>query len=172
MVVHSPIVNISCCMIQLSAGITLEWGTPYRRLLDEAAGLICAHWDEVGSFRPTFTLNPHHERYDATERAGLLHILTARDCGTIIGYFFMITAPSARDRTKLVAHDEVIYVKPAYRRYLIGPKMKAEAVEKARALGVSVVLFREKARRMNGQKSHLEDMGFALHELVYAKVLT
>lgn len=159
-------------MIQLSAGITLSWGTSYRRFLDEAAEMICAHWDEVGSFRPTLSLNPNHDYYYNAERARILHILAARDCGSMIGYFFLIVTKSARDQTKIIARDDVIYVKPSYRRYLIGPKMKAAGVDRARELGASVVQFREKARRMNGQRSHLEDMGFELHELVYAKVLT
>lgn len=152
-----------------SPDITLEWDNKYDRFLDEAADLIVAHWGEVGSFRPHLELRPHHEAYRKAEAGGNLHILTARYCGILVGYFFIVLSRHIRDSTKLMVTDDVIYVRPGYRRYGIGSMLIREGLRKAQELGATIVMFREKARRKGG--GYLRRFGMEPHEIVYAKVL-
>jgi GNAT superfamily N-acetyltransferase len=149
---------------------TLVWGMSYDNFLDEAAEMICDHWDEGEPFNHILNLNPNHDMWRLAEKMGRLHILTARDAGKLIGYFRLVLAPHTQDVTKIMAWDNVFYVLPEYRRYGIGPMMMKEGLRKAVELGASIAFFREQYRG-DGRGGYLKRLGFEPHEIVYAKVL-
>lgn len=149
--------------------VNLAWGTRYDAFIEEAWPLVRAHWAEVGSHRDILRLDVDHDKYRALERAGHLHILLARTERTIAGYMFLLVSRHPRDRGAIAATDDVIYVKPEFRRLGIGWKMLAEAERFAGECGAHVVFFHAKARRRNVR--YLERAGFAAHEIVFAKVI-
>ncbi len=149
--------------------ITLEWGMKYDDWLQQAWGLARAHWFDGNAFSDVLQLNPDHERYRAMEKAGMLHILTARVDGTLAGYLSVLIAPHRLDRNALIASDDVFYVSPKFRRLHIGRKMLTEAIRFLEGRGVTALLFREHAGR--AEPGYLARYGFRPIEMVYAKLL-
>lgn len=147
----------------------LTWGIKYDDFLAEAWPLIRAHWAEVGSNRDILKLDPDHDRYRRLESAGALHIQTARGASGLIGYMFLLIAPHPRDKGAIAATDDVIYVRPEFRRLGVGWQMIGEAERFAGECGAHIVMFHAKARRRNS--AYLERRGFKAHEIVYSKVL-
>lgn len=151
------------------SAVDLAWGTAYDRFIEEAWPLIRTHWEEVGSNRDILRLNPDHDRYRSLERAGVLHILLARTGGAIAGYMFLLVSRHPRDMAAMVATDDVIYVRPEYRRLGVGRLLIDEAIRFAGELRVHIVMFHAKARRRNS--NYLARWGFRPHEIVYSKVI-
>lgn len=149
--------------------IDLSWGTRYDDFIEAAWPLIRAHWAEVGSNRDILRLDPDHEKYRNLERAGMLHILCARTERGIVAYMFLIISKHPRDKGAVAATDDIIYVRPEYRRLGTGRLMIAEAERFAVECGVHLLALHSKARRRNSR--YLERWGFKAHEIVYTKVL-
>ena len=144
---------------------SLELG--YDNFWAEGKELIEAHWNEVGTHRDILTLNPQHEVYRILENQNQLEILTARHEGKMVGYFFLLFTNHPRDVTKILAHDDIIYIKPEFRKEWAGYKFLQFALERAIARGATIAAFTEKADR-NG---YLKRLGFSPKETIYTKVL-
>ncbi len=149
--------------------ITFHWGMPYAEFFAEAIKLIKPHWLEVGSHRHVLSLNPDHARYMALEKAGMLHILTVRDSGKLVGYFFLTVMRHPRDQTWTLGNDELVYISPEYRESGVGLDMYREALKRLDDLQTNMAFFREKARRKGG--GFLRWFGFEPVETVSAKIL-
>lgn len=148
--------------------IALKWDTTYDDFLAEARPLIENHWAEVGSHRDVLVLDPDHQLYRNLERAGRLHILTARVDGMLAGYLFVLIAPHPRDRSAVIGRDDIFYVVPEYRRLRLGPAMIEEALRYLDGRA-HIVMFTAKLRRHH--TDYLARFGFHPQEQTWAKVL-
>lgn len=149
--------------------IDYAWGFPYELFWLEARPLVEAHWNEAGTFRHALSLRPDHERYLALERAKVLHILTARRDGAIVGYFLLHVTKHPRDVTAKIGMDDAMFALPSVRRFLVGHKMRTMAMERCKELGADVIYFRHKADRQGD--AWLKANGFEPIELVFGKAL-
>lgn len=149
--------------------ITFCWGENYDAFRKEAQPLFERHWREVGSHRDTLHLNPNHDRYVFMQKSGILHLLTVRDRGVLVGYFGVCIIEHPRDRDALLGVDDFIYSIPEYRRYMVGWKMLKEGIRHLDEAGCHLIAFREKTRRKNG--GYLKRLGFHPMELVSTLVL-
>ena len=82
----------------------------------EAMPLIEAHWQEIALHQDTIQLNPNWPQYFRLEEEGKLHVYTAREDDKLVGYFVMIVVPHLHYSDHSFAHNDVIYVDPAYRK--------------------------------------------------------
>lgn len=178
--------------------ITYAWERGYDAFWEEAHPLITAHWNEVGTHRDILTLNPRHDVYRKLESVNGLHILVARSDrtsdlllsdhssisadrnsdGPIIGYLFIIATSHPRDISARLVQDDIIYVRPEYRRFLVGFALLRRALLKARELDAKIVVFHTKARRhlkKDGEyyirNNYLRRLGFVPTEIAHHLVL-
>ncbi|MDE2097086.1 MAG: GNAT family N-acetyltransferase [Patescibacteria group bacterium] len=151
--------------------ITLHVGMPYLDFIREALPMTERHWNEVGSHRDVLKFRPDHMKYIAASNAGQLVIITARDGGKLVGYLFLVVMEHLRDRERRVMGEDIFYVDPAYRRRLIGPKMRKMADDVAKRAGVTVSRRTIKARRYitRGIPATLPG-GYEISEIIYDKV--
>jgi hypothetical protein len=149
--------------------VDLAWGARYAEFWWEAEPLAREHWKEVGTHNDILDFDPDHERYVALENIGMLHILTARDEGVLVGYFFVGILRHPHDRKCLIGTDMLVYCRPQYRRELLGPLMYDAAEKKLEELGAHIVMFRKKAH-WNGD-GFLTRRGYGPQETIYDKVL-
>lgn len=147
--------------------LTFDWDMTYDGWLKEARDLIKAHWLEAGSFQDFMSLNLNDDAFRALQASGALHILTVRDEGEIIGYFFVMLSHHPLDKAHVIGSDVFIYTAPRYRRWGIGPQMIRLGEDRLRRLGAVVVFFREKT----GREGYLERFGYKPHEVVKYKVM-
>jgi len=114
-------------------------------------------------------LNPQLETYLACDKNGCLYIFTARNKGILVGYQVFIVSEQLHSRDQIQAVQDVLYLKPEYRKGLTGYKFMKWCINELKNEGVDVVHQVISARNDFGKI--LERMGFQLEDLTYAKLL-
>lgn len=93
------------------------------KVITEVSYLLHLDWQEVGRLKDQYPLEPNWELYQILEDSGNLRIFTARDSGTLVGYFTVISSPSLHSKGKMVASNDVIFLHPNYRKGFVGIKL-------------------------------------------------
>ena len=91
-----------------------------RVIFDEGADLLSAHNDETPEHTKEIKADPNIEQYIALEDAGVLFVLTVRDCGTLIGYSVFVMSPSLHHKTLTYAVNDVLFLAEPYRKTGVG----------------------------------------------------
>lgn len=143
---------------------------PLEQCWDELQPLWHLHWLEFGIHHDKIPLAPDREKYSSAEKAGLFHMMTARDQGELIGYEMCFVDKSLHYSTIKEGMPDIHFVHPKYkqRAFIVGQLIDA-ADEMQKGLGAYRVYLTEKAHR-NAQPL-LERKGYELVERIYAKLL-
>jgi GNAT superfamily N-acetyltransferase len=137
----------------------------------EARPLWRAHWTEIANHQDVIPLVPDDAAYTALDQAGLLHVVTARDGGPIVGYVVGILKPHLHYATTPHFHMDVLWLHPQWRKGLAGYRL-LQAVERTvqqRVGGLVKILL--------GTKTHYDlgalytRLGYTEIERTFAKVL-
>lgn len=129
--------------------------------------LISDHYSEVESFADKIPLSVDWDKYYQLEDLGMLHIVTARESGELVGYFMAIIAPNLHASQDLVAMNHTLYLKPDLRRSGLGEQMIRFAESCYKELGVSVVTIHMKEKYPFD--SLCKKLGYELTERTYMK---
>lgn len=149
-----------------------EWTSRYDGFYNLIREMARAQWEEVGSHREILQLNPDHEHYRALQRAGLLHMLIARDDRKPVGYMIFHKLPRhPRDIDASVGSDDTMYVLPAYRQQRVGVKLIKRAIEIITADGANIMFLRQRVWQRKHSDALMRYLGFAPHEVVWAKIV-
>lgn len=138
-------------------------------LRDEMLPLLDRHWREIALNHADVPLDIDHERYDALDEGGALHIVTVRRDGVLIGYHVAIISPHLHYASTLHGITDVFYVAPECREGFTGIRLFQRVEKEMRALGVK--------KLFTGTKVHLdlsrlfERLGYHRVEYLYAKIL-
>ena len=99
--------------------------------------LSTRHWEEIAKDRDRIKLSIDTEKYQQMDDAGILHILTARENGVLVGYHLSIIMvhPHYKDFGKMAMTD-VYYLAPEYRNAKLGIQMLDEVENSLREIGV------------------------------------
>lgn len=81
---------------------------------NELMVLANAHWAGTQSYRRHEPFNPSYDRYLACNQAGYFYLFTARDQGTLAGYFGVYVTPSMHSQL-LMATEDTFFLHPDYR---------------------------------------------------------
>lgn len=93
--------------------IQKEW---FLNTMKELAPLFDDEWQEVSAGKETKQeLNPAWEKFMQIESSGMLHLLTARVDGKLIGYLMTIIHPHLHFADVIYGFVDGFYVKPEYR---------------------------------------------------------
>lgn len=112
--------------------------------LEETKPIFKKHYEEIAMYRDRIPLSPDYDKYYSLEEAGILHIITVRDCGKLIGYFWSIISPHLHYSTTISAVNDILYIDKKYRDKGIGQKMFEFAEEKLKELGVQTLAIHMK----------------------------
>lgn len=141
----------------------------WRDLRPEMLPLLDRHWREIALNHADVPLDIDHERYDALDEAGALHIVTVRRDGDLIGYHVAIVSTHLHYASTLHGITDVFYVAPEYRQGFIGIRLFQCVEKELKALGVK--------KLYTGTKVHLdlsklfERLGYRRVEFLYAKII-
>lgn len=127
----------------MSKGITYQV-EPLVDFLDELAPLLAAHYEEVAMYKEHVKLDPDYDKYLALDKAGVLHCVTVRDAGKIIGYFLSFIHPHIHYQESVYAVNDILYLDPEYRGTDVAVKMFMFAEEQLKAEGVDVMVLHMK----------------------------
>lgn len=137
----------------------------YSAVIDEMCLLYPAHWAEVGEDE----LDMDYDKYEELEKGGILHVVTARDCTTLVGYHMLFVITGMHCRNRLIGITDILYLKPRYRLGFNGIRLLRFTCESLKQIGVHRVFTTATRRNFYGKV--LEWLGFCELEVVYTKVL-
>lgn len=143
----------------------------------ELKALAQRQFDEVGVEREAVPLDPDWDRYFEYERAGILHIWTARANGVLVGYVVCLVAPGIHHVSTLHAYADLFYLAPEWRNGTRGWRFLKSVEAPLKAMGVKVLRFntndtyRPDAHGRSLVSAMLVRGGFTRVETVHQKVL-
>ena len=134
---------------------------------DEAEALARAHWEETEASmygERVYSLN--RKQYRAMESANMLHIMTARSDGRMVGYASFFLTYNAH-MLGVVASLDGLFVDREFRGHC-GLKLLRFAMEQVKACGAKAIQFSSPASRDCG--ALYRRLGAEVTETVYTKV--
>ena len=112
--------------------------------MQEAEGLLRAHYEEIAWRRDKIALAPDEARYKSLEKAGVLRVYTARADGRLIGYSVYLVAAALHYKDTVYANNDVLFIEAAARG-TAGLRLIRFAEAALKAEGVHVVLLHVKS---------------------------
>lgn len=136
---------------------------------DEVQPLFQRHWEEIAADRDTIPLVVDFDSYDALANADSLHIITARESGVLVGYFFSVVRTHLHYRETLFGFADIFYLLPEHRKGMAGVRLITETEKSLKTLGVKKMFAATKPWMDVGLI--FKRQGFELHEIVYSKMI-
>lgn len=112
--------------------------------LEEIKPLLEDHYKEVAMYQDKILLNPDYEQYIELDAAGMVHLVTARDEGTLIGYFISFILPHMHYQDHKYAVNDILFIEESYRKAEVGLKLFQFVEEALKEEGVSVIIIHMK----------------------------
>ncbi len=154
----------------------------FMRIDDALSGgledLLAEHWDEVALDKDVVPLDVDWDRYRVLERQGGLKSLAAKRGGRLIGYNAFFIQHPMHYKAQTWAINDVLYLTPAERTTMLGPRMIREAEARLPKFGVKKVIYHAKFHVHSPGKEKgatlgdlLVRMGYRRDEEVLSKLL-
>ena len=143
----------------------------YEDIVHELPAIFHKHWLETENHKE-YPLDVSWDDYRQLSTAKMLHIMTARDDGELVGYIFSIIHPQLHYRKVKTAYTDGFYLRPQYVkgfgifRYA---RLILQSEKELRDMGVQ--------RRYIAWKAHLDleklmlRLGYEVNEKVGTKLL-
>lgn len=141
----------------------------FGKIMPELPELFYRHWEEVALDKEAIKLKPDWPTYLQMELLNILHMMTVRAEGKLVGYYIALVRPHLHYAESLTAWSDIFYLLPEYRRGLTGYQLFAETEDMLKKLGV------QKSYVMT--KAHLpitiimKRRGYRFIERIYTKLL-
>lgn len=140
----------------------------YREVVEEVKGLLEDHWQEIALDKDAIKLEPDWDNYRWLAERGMLHIVTARDDGWLVGYHVSVVRPHMHYRSSLTCYADIMYLKPEYRLGMTGYKLIRFFRDSVKARGVQKIYMMTKLAL--DLDPILRRLGFTPIERVYTQV--
>jgi len=137
--------------------------------LEEMKPLLEEHWEEIALHKEYVKLNPDYDKYLLLDSLDLLHVLTARESGVLIGYFISFIQPHMHYKQCKVAANDILFVSKKYRKGSVGYKLFKKAEQSLKELGVDIIIIAAKVK--NDFKPLMDKLGFERFEYNYSKYI-
>lgn len=146
----------------------------FPNIAAELPPLFKRHWQEVATNQDAVPLEIDWQRYYEMDLARVLHVLTVRVSGLLVGYLFVFIHPHQYYASTLHAQTDLYWLDPVFRRGSIGIRMFRELETYLRAHGVKVIMTNVKLhfQKERGTLGKLfERLGYVPEDVLYSKVL-
>ena len=128
------------------------------------------HWDELALDKLLFQRDLDHEKYFALEKQGMLHVVTARSHGDLIGYIICFVMPHMHYKSSgLVALADMYYLLREHRLGGLGVRMFREMERGLKERGV--IRAHMSCKKHEDHTRLFEAMGWDLTDYTFSKVL-
>ena len=142
---------------------------PYRSVIPEMSLRYPEHWEELALDKSSIPLAPDYAKYNAMADAGMLHVVTARSSGVLVGYFIFVITPGLHYVTTRMALYDIFYLRKPYRKGYNGMRFIQFAETSLREAGVDKMYVGVKLNNDFGKV--FERLGFTPAERIYIKLL-
>ena len=137
--------------------------------LEEMKPLLEKHWEEVAWYKDEIDFNPDYDKYYQVEAIGMLHVVTVREDGELIGYNINFINAHLHYSDHKYAVNDIIFLKPEHRHASAAIDLISFTEKELKKLGVSVMTMHMKLA--HPFKSLMEHVDFAPQEYVYSKLI-
>ena len=110
----------------------------FEDVIQEIRPLLARHWQEIAWYKDKVPYAPDWERYKQVAEAGVLHIVTARKDGELVGYLVSMISPGMHYKLTNYAVNDIIYLHPDHRGGRTAFRMFKFAIEEFKKMGVSI----------------------------------
>lgn len=141
----------------------------WKKAQPEVAKLIEAHWREVALNHKDVPLDPDWREYQRLADAGVLHTITARVNGFMVGYHLAMVTPHLHYASTRHLITDVYYISPPFRNGWTLLRLLKFVEKSARALNVKKLFTATKLHIDMGKV--FERAGYTETERLYAKIL-
>jgi len=144
----------------------VERGSEIREEMDALTQL---HWEEIALDKGRVFLAPDYARYEDMEAKGILHIITAREAGSLVGYHIALVSPHLHYRNDLMCFTDIYFIHPDHRKGLAALGLFRAIESEMRKLGVKKLI--------TGCKDHhnlapiFTRLGWTLTDHIYGKYI-
>ena len=140
----------------------------FKNVRDEIDPLWEAHYKEIARHQDKVALSPDYDRYFKIDKAGMLHIVTTRDAGKLVGYFICFVMPNIHFKEHTMASNDLIYLSPSHRKGTVAASMIKFAEKTLEKRGISRLLVNMKLANDFGVL--MERLGYVAMERIYEKM--
>jgi len=123
------------------------------------------HWKEIALHKDKIKLEVNHAGYEALEALRILHLITARDEGLLVGYNVFFVSPHLHYASSITAVNDVLYLFPPYRVGWNGYKFLKFARDSLIERGCERIVMNMKLDHMFGPV--LKRLGFNRSEEIW-----
>ncbi len=142
----------------------------WQNCIAEMEPLFADLWEDVAIDKDRFRAKCNHEKYNALDKAGILHLVTAREGKTLVGFFLVFVTPNAHyDGAGAMAFTDLYYLRPECRRGANGLKLFSFMEKTLREKGVVKIYSSHKLHR--DRSEFLRFLGYVPSDMVYSKCL-
>lgn len=127
------------------------------------------HWEEASFLATSFPCNPDDETAAMLSDLGVLHFITARHEGRLVGYMSFSVHRHPHSRDVFVAYNERTFVDKSFRKQNVATELLYKAEEFLYNSGVKVVYVG--CPDGTGMESLLGNSGYKPTEVIMTKVL-
>jgi GNAT superfamily N-acetyltransferase len=145
---------------------TEKWSDFWR----DGIKLFPEHYHALSTDGKMFDMSINWERYAEFEASGILYVFTIRDNGLLTGYLIMMTLPHLHYVSSgLMAHTDMYWVTPEYRKGGNGAKLFMYAERELRKMGCVKMYTSCKVKEDHSQMFKM--LGFNPTDYIFTKVL-
>lgn len=144
---------------------------PISAVLRDAKELFPRQWQELGLDKDKISgIAPHEQRYLELEKLGILHPVTVRADGRMVGYYIAAICEHLHYQgAGLMAHTDLYYLLPEYRKGGCGAKMLIFLEKTLKEKGVVKIYASTKVHADRGPL--FEALGFKLTDRIFTKYI-
>lgn len=149
--------------------MTIQYKTmKYDECFEQVNEMLSAHHNEASNYQD-LVLNPDFEMYKQANKKGLFRIYCCLDDNQIVGYLTYLIFTHIHYKHKLIANQDIYYLKPDYRKGFIAVKLFKFAEKHLKSLGISYVQYSTNTKQ--DRSKLFEFLGCELTEKTFYKSL-
>jgi len=138
--------------------------------VDEMREIWPEHWAALALNQNEIALGVDEPKYANGDLAGVLHLVTARVDGVLVGYYYgMLMQHLHYKDAGLMCYTDVYYLQPKYRRGGAGAKFLIAVMESLKVRGVVKLYMSTKVHQDNG--ALFERLGMKCTDRIFTKML-
>lgn len=141
----------------------------YSDIALEIQPLLVQHYEEVAMYKDKVPLAPDWKRYKDMEERGILHVVTVRDDGVLVGYYVTMIVEGLHYRFTKYGVNDIVLIKPEYRNAGVGLGLFRKVEALLKEVGVEVMTVHMKT--YIPFDSLCEGLGFDYAERLYTKYI-
>ncbi len=139
------------------------------QLLEEMNPLLERHYEEIAEHKELMKLNPDYTKYYELERLGMLHTVTVRDEGRLIGYCITFTVKHLHYKDCLMGLNDILFIDKPERNGLLAVRLLKYVEDALREKGVQIIHYHIKV--CHDHEQLFERLGYKYFEKIYRRVL-